>query len=504
MDCVSLEGYSNDVDTDNFRLYNKDLFDVLPTIKDKSVDLFFADLPYNCTDCAWDKNIIDLKLLWDHLKRIAKSDRTPFIFTCTTKFGFQLIQSNPKWYKMDMVWKKRNKTGGLQSRYRPMRNHEMIYFFYKKAPLYNRDTYHKRVKTEFGNKHLKNKEENGKKIRSKVDGSFNNEKLTVNESGLVGKVYEPSNPVSVVEVDEKPRKSKKDRNKNDFVNVYTKENLEKHKKENPGKWEPTHPVSIVEVDEKQYCYKIRNDNSKEDLDKKYPPFSSKHEPLLPTSVIEEEDKSKVTGDFQDNGYTPGYKPRLPTSVVDENYLPGTAHDGTRMFSKKAWKGHPTKMKDADFGSPTWDPKLPLSVQEWKYDDDKAKCWGYSEAPDKLPIGNGPHFNPALPPSVIDWTDFDDSLYECTCELENNDTLPQTVFESKKVFIGKRNHQTEKPVDLMEFFLKYWSNEGDVVIDPTMGSGTMGVACANLNRKFIGCEMNEKIFDVAVNRVKNKK
>ena len=57
---------------------------------------------------------------------------------------------------------------------------------------------------------------------------------------------------------------------------------------------------------------------------------------------------------------------------------------------------------------------------------------------------------------------------------------------------------------MEFFLKYWSNEGDVVIDPTMGSGTMGVACANLNRKFIGCEMNEKIFDVAVNRVKNKK
>ena len=453
MDCVSLEGYSNDVDTDNFRLYNKDLFDVLPTIKDKSVDLFFADLPYNCTDCAWDKNIIDLKLLWEHLKRIAKSDRTPFIFTCTTKFGFQLIQSNPKWYKMDMVWKKRNKTGGLQSRYRPMRNHEMIYFFYKKAPLYNRDTYHKRIKTEFGNKHLKD-EPKKKQKRSKVDGSFNNEKLTVNESGLVGKVFEPSNPVSVIE-------------------------------------------------EKSYCYKIQNDNSKEDLKKKYPPFSSKHEPLLPTSVIEE-DKSKVTGDFQDNGYTPGYKPRLPTSVVDENYLPGTAHDGTRMFSNKAWKGHPTKMKDADFGAPTWDPKLPLSVQEWKYDDEKAKCWGYSEATDKLPIGTGPHFNPALPPSVIDWTDFDDSLYECTCELENNDTLPQSVFESKKVFIGKRNHQTEKPVDLMEFFLKYWSNEGDVVIDPTMGSGTMGVACANLNRKFIGCEMNEKIFDVAVNRVKNKK
>ena len=149
-------------------------------------------------------------------------------------------------------------------------------------------------------------------------------------------------------------------------------------------------------------------------------------------------------------------------------------------------------------------KLPLSVQEeppnWKYDDEKSKCWGYSEQPDKLPIGTGPHFNPALPPSVIDWTDFEDSLYECTCEIENNDTMPRSVFESKKVFIRKRNHQTEKPVDLMEFFLKYWSNEGDVVIDPTMGSGTMGVACANLNRKFIGVEKEKEMFEKAKDRI----
>jgi site-specific DNA-methyltransferase (adenine-specific) len=44
----------------------------------------------------------------------------------------------------------------------------------------------------------------------------------------------------------------------------------------------------------------------------------------------------------------------------------------------------------------------------------------------------------------------------------------------------------------------------VVLDPTMGSGTMGVACAKLNRKFIGCELNENIFKVAVNRVNKKK
>ena len=78
--------------------------------------------------------------------------------------------------------------------------------------------------------------------------------------------------------------------------------------------------------------------------------------------------------------------------------------------------------------------------------------------------------------------------------------PCSVFDSQKVFIGKRHHQTEKPLDILEFFLKYWSDEGDTILDPTMGSGSTGVACKNLKRNFIGYELDPKIFEVAKKRL----
>ena len=53
---------------------------------------------------------------------------------------------------------------------------------------------------------------------------------------------------------------------------------------------------------------------------------------------------------------------------------------------------------------------------------------------------------------------------------------------------------------MSWILKYYSKEGDVVLDPTMGSGSMGVACKEMNRDFIGIEKDEEIYSVAVNRI----
>mgnify|MGYP003666603734 FL=1 len=85
-------------------------------------------------------------------------------------------------------------------------------------------------------------------------------------------------------------------------------------------------------------------------------------------------------------------------------------------------------------------------------------------------------------------------------IKPSEDEPLTMFESGKVFIGKRNHQTEKPQDILEFFLKYWSDEGDVILDPTMGSGSTGVACKKLGREFIGIELTEKYFEVAKNRL----
>ena len=62
------------------------------------------------------------------------------------------------------------------------------------------------------------------------------------------------------------------------------------------------------------------------------------------------------------------------------------------------------------------------------------------------------------------------------------------------------HPTQKPVALMEYLVKTYTNEGDTVLDFTMGSGTTGVACKNLNRNFIGIELDDKYFEIAKNRI----
>lgn len=62
------------------------------------------------------------------------------------------------------------------------------------------------------------------------------------------------------------------------------------------------------------------------------------------------------------------------------------------------------------------------------------------------------------------------------------------------------HPTQKPVALMEYLIKTYTNEGETVLDFTAGSFTTGVACVNLNRKFIGIEMDEKYFEIGSNRV----
>ena len=75
-------------------------------------------------------------------------------------------------------------------------------------------------------------------------------------------------------------------------------------------------------------------------------------------------------------------------------------------------------------------------------------------------------------------------------------LPNSILEVKS---EKGKHATQKPVALMEWILKYYSREGGVVLDPTMGSGSMGVACKNQNRSFIGVEKDETIYKVALDR-----
>jgi len=83
---------------------------------------------------------------------------------------------------------------------------------------------------------------------------------------------------------------------------------------------------------------------------------------------------------------------------------------------------------------------------------------------------------------------------------NGDRYPLTVIEFKRD--KEKIHPTQKPVGLMEYLIKTYTNEDDMVLDNCMGSGTTGVACKNLNRNFIGIELNKDYFQMAEKRINN--
>ena len=109
------------------KLFNDDCFNVFPSIPNKSVDLVLVDLPYGQTACEWDVEI-DLKLMWENLKRICK-DNCQYVFFTTVRFGNKLINSNQSWFRYDLVWEKYNSVGFLCANKMPLRSHEMIYIF---------------------------------------------------------------------------------------------------------------------------------------------------------------------------------------------------------------------------------------------------------------------------------------------------------------------------------------------------------------------------------------
>jgi len=136
-----------------------DCLEVMKTLPDKSIDCFVCDLPYGCLEpqrtrsdeyvkkvkgvsvgqgsCAWDIKI-DLTKFWEQVKRLAKNDNTPVIHFCNTRFGAELIASNPKWFRYDLVWSKPTGVGFLSANKQPLRSHENIYIFSKKGAYYKR------------------------------------------------------------------------------------------------------------------------------------------------------------------------------------------------------------------------------------------------------------------------------------------------------------------------------------------------------------------------------
>ena len=89
-------------------------------------------------------------------------------------------------------------------------------------------------------------------------------------------------------------------------------------------------------------------------------------------------------------------------------------------------------------------------------------------------------------------------FESTFNLWEGKKYKSNILKYKKDYTG--HHPTQKPVLLLEDLIKTFSNEGDLVVDFTMGSGSTGVACVNTNRNFIGIEQDDKYFNIATERI----
>lgn len=273
------------------QIFNNDCFEIMKTLPSKSIDIFISDLPYasknfgKCVACDWD-NSINLTEMWIEFKRLRKSKNTPFFFFCNVKHGFDLIKSNPKFFRYEICWIKSAVCGFLNAKRMPMKKTEYIYVFYEKLPFY--------------------------------DLSSHKHKFLKSKNGMKG--------------------------------------------------------------QRGLCY---GDKVKQVHNKKY-------DPKLPTNVIEANDIYNFPNrkdERPSNNRKPVYEPKLPTNIL-------------RIKSQR----------------------------------------------------------------------------------------------------GK--HQTQKPVDIYKWILKYYSKKGLKCLDITMGSGSCGVSCKSLGINFIGIEKDKEIFEVAKDRIEN--
>jgi len=111
-----------------------DCLENLGLLADRSIDLLVADLPYGTTACKWD-SLIPLDRLWRELNRVCKEDAA-MVLTAQQPFTWALCASNPRAFRYELIWEKPNGTNPFQARSMPMKKHENILVFCRKAPPY--------------------------------------------------------------------------------------------------------------------------------------------------------------------------------------------------------------------------------------------------------------------------------------------------------------------------------------------------------------------------------
>lgn len=314
------------------KIFNDDCLDRLGKLElGRKVDLVIVDLPYAQTACKWD-SLIDLSKMWDELKKICKRDCI-FVFFCTTKFGYKLIQSNEKWFRYDLIWEKSRKVGFLSANKMPLRKHEMMYVF----------------------------------ADASTDDLENNRNLGLRAYAEKVKNY-INKPIKIID-------------------------------------------KAVGNQGVHHFYSFKSTQFGLPTEKTY-------------NILIEKYKLREMPEFRE------YE-----SLTDEW--------GQLTYNPQKTKGKPYKTNGRD--------------GEMVYGRVKGD-----------PINNKGDRHPT---SIL-------------------------AFNNPK----KSLHRTQKPTDLIEWLIKSYSNEGDLVLDHTMGSGSTSIACLNTGRDFVGIEKDKDIFLTARNRL----
>lgn len=170
-----------------------------------------------------------------------------------------------------------------------------------------------------------------------------------------------------------------------------------------------------------------------------------------------------------------WKKNLKTGNLNARKMPMGAFEDIMVFYKK---------------SPVYNPQqIPRTYQVPSGNKFNSKTTNYGKQKE-LYIDRQNEW--LMPDDVID---YEDGISLDALELENEMLYIKCVHNSS----GKL-HPTQKPVELLEWLIKTYTNEGDIVLDNAMGSGSTGVACMNVNRKFIGIELEEKYYHIASERL----
>jgi DNA modification methylase len=566
--------------------------------------------------------------MWIELKKICKRDCI-YVFFCTTKFGYKLIQSNERWFRYDLVWEKSRKVGFLSANKMPLRKHEMVYVFKDKQGTYHPqktegEPYKRNRKNETniygeniklingenksGDRHptsilqfpndfeyqnnsnhemvyvfadandddLENNRNLGLREYFKSVMQFINKTLKeiTNECGrcaehcfyinstqfglptekTYNKLIEKYNLRDMPGFRE--YKSLKDEWEKILQGTYNPQKTEGKPYKTNGKGNvecyntkrtsnnnkgDRHPTSILQFPndfeyqnnsnhEMVYIFADANDEENKPLDfnqniRDYARDIKRYIKKPTKDIINDVNNTGVSHFF-----TNGHQFRM---ILEKDYnkliekynlrdMPGfreykSLKDewGELTYNPQKTEGKPYKIKGnklknesiyggkdvPDHGNKTGD-RHPTSIlqfpNDFEYQNNSSHEMVYVFK-DKQGTYNPqktegkPYKHSGIRSSNLIYG----GGLKCSNQ-EKTDRHPSTIlkFSNPK----KSLHRTAKPVDLCEWLIKTYSNEGELVLDFTMGSGSTGIACLNTGRGFIGIEKDPDIFKVARHRL----